>query len=314
VIARSTRDESAMSSRDEGFLPALKKHGIKLDDHVLASMAEGRGRRKGLVWFAALMGISLAVILLVMSLPYVAVLLVDFLPRSVDQQLGDATAAQVQLGADVSDQTVTAAVHAIEARLEENVDANGFKFEVRVVDNALVNAFALPGGTILITTGLLECAERPEQVAGVMAHEMAHVTLRHGLRSFMRGAGFIVMIRLFFGDEDSVANIMAQGAAVALILGHSREHESAADMEALRTMHAAALDGGALREMLVTMEMKAGSPSVDIPEWASTHPNVRSRADAIDAAVAAQEPRESRRIDLDWAAVIGALRKHRRGQ
>jgi len=110
VIARSTRDESAMSSRDEAFLPALKKHGIKLDDHVLASMAEGRGRKKGLVWFAALMGISLAVILLVMSLPYVAVLLVDFLPRSVDQQLGDATGAQVQLGAELTDPTFSSSL------------------------------------------------------------------------------------------------------------------------------------------------------------------------------------------------------------
>src|SRR5688572_7624492 len=53
VIARSTRNESAVSSRDEGFLPALKKAGIRLEDHVLASMAEGRGRRKGLIWFAA---------------------------------------------------------------------------------------------------------------------------------------------------------------------------------------------------------------------------------------------------------------------
>jgi predicted Zn-dependent protease len=300
-----------VSCGDGSFLTALQRVGVKLDDHVMASVALGEGRKKGRIWFAALMGSSLAVIVLVMALPFLAVMMVDFLPTSIDRELGEATGAQVQLGPEVTDAAVVEAVAAIRAHLETHANGEGHQFQVRVVENSLLNAFALPNGTILLTTGLLECAERPEQIAGVMAHEMAHVTLRHGLRSFMRGAGFIVMIRLLFGDEDSVANLMAQSAAVPVILGHSREHESAADMEALRTMHAAGLDPTALREMLVAMEAKSGVPEVDLPEWASTHPNVQSRAQAIDAAVAVMGPNERSTLQVNWLGAISVLKTRR---
>ncbi len=312
VIARSTKDGASVSCNQSGFLEAIRKAGIGLDDHVLATVAEGKGRRRGMIWFAAFIGASVGLIVLLLLLPSLAVLTVDYLPRSLDRRLGEATDKEVQLGAPIEDPAVQAVMDGIIDRLKPYVDARDFEFHVRVVDTDLLNAFAMPGGTILVTTGLIECADSPEQVAGVLSHEMAHVTLRHGLRSFMRGAGFMVMVRLLFGDEDSVAGIVAQGAAVTVILGHSREHESAADMEGLRTMHESGLDGSTLREMLLKMEAREGAPAQETPEWASTHPNTTSRCEAIDLALSQMDARPTTPLAVNWAAAINALRNRKR--
>src|SRR5688572_30577431 len=71
VIARSARDEVAVSSTQSGFLEALRRAGVRIDDHVLDSMAQGHGRRRGLKWLFAILGGSLAMILLVIALPFI---------------------------------------------------------------------------------------------------------------------------------------------------------------------------------------------------------------------------------------------------
>ena len=87
---------------------------------------------------------------------------------------------------------VVDAIDTIVRRLADHASRTDVTYEVWVVDAPIVNAFALPGGYIVVYTGLIDKAETPEQLAGVIAHEMAHVTKRHGLQRVAQSAGVIL--------------------------------------------------------------------------------------------------------------------------
>ena len=114
-----------------------------------------------------------------------------------------------------------------------------FDLRIQVVDAPQINAFALPGGQIVVYTGLLRKAARPEQVAGVIAHEMAHVTLRHGLRGIAKQVGVLVGVQVLTGDLSGLA---AQVATAAISNAYSRDAEREADAEGARMLAAAGID------------------------------------------------------------------------
>src|SRR5690606_31632635 len=102
-----------------------------------------------------------------------------------------------------------------------------FEFTFVVVDDEQVNAFALPGGFVTVNMGLLEAAETGEEVAAVIAHEMTHVTHRHGMRAVMRRVGGIALISMVFGGTS--LETIAWAADGLSNQAHSRDQERDAD-------------------------------------------------------------------------------------
>jgi predicted Zn-dependent protease len=98
-----------------------------------------------------------------------------------DIQLGKEAAAQVEKNSQViKDDALTSYLTRIGARLAKSSRAGTFPFTFEVLNDKEVNAFALPGGPMFVNTGLLAAADNESQLAGVLAHEMSHVALRHG--------------------------------------------------------------------------------------------------------------------------------------
>jgi Zn-dependent protease with chaperone function len=152
------------------------------------------------------------------------------IPIQWEQSFGDQAFEQIRReGKIVTDSGWDAPLEKITARLLPVVSGTGYSFQFHILRDTNVNAFALPGGHIVILTGLLEAADSPEEVAGVLAHEMAHVTRRHSLRNVIQSAGLVILVQSFLGDASGLVAVAGEGSRFLLQQKFSRDFEREAD-------------------------------------------------------------------------------------
>ena len=232
------------------------------------------------------------------GIPWAAGKAVDAMPPTIDRELGDASYRQMDLGGTkVAIPVVDAAITDMVQRLAPHA-AKPFDFRIQIVESETINAFCLPGGQIVVYTGLIRKATRAEQVAGVVAHEMAHATLRHGLRGMATQLGLVIGIQILTGDVTGMAGQIATGA---LSNSYSREAEFAADAEGARMLVAAGIDPAGMGEFFAGME------SAGIPAWLSTHPDAKDRISALNQLIPTLSGPSHQPLATDWTAVQQAL-------
>ena len=161
-----------------------------------------------------------------------------------------------------------------------------FRYSFDVVNQAEINAFALPGGPMFLHRGMIEAARNEGEVAGVMAHEIAHVALRHGTaqatkaQKFQIGAIAGQILGAIVGG--AAGSVIAQGSNFGLgayFLKYGREYEREADILGAQIMASAGYDPRRMADMFRTIEQQSkGSGG---PEWLSSHPNPGNRYEAI---------------------------------
>ena len=143
------------------------------------------------------------------------------------------------------------------------------------------NAFALPDGSIVLTKALIDLAQSPDEVAGVIAHEIGHVEERHIMASVIRNIGAGVFFDVVFGGAG-----MGQAIAIASVnlasLGYTREDEAEADQRAYDFLETANLDPAAMGDMFDRLASLEGR-GADAPDLLQTHPNTAARAEAARA-------------------------------
>jgi predicted Zn-dependent protease len=171
--------------------------------------------------------------------------------------------------------------------------------EVAVLDDETVNAFALPGGHVFVLTGLLKKSESPDEVAGVLAHELGHVVLRHHLRSALRSLGVGAVMSALLGDTSGLTALLVAGSSELLDLAFSREQEEAADAFAVAVAEKAGFDPLAVGRLLERME-EPGAP----PSLLRTHPSGADRLRALEKMAAAHQ--WTPRLDVTLQALRGA--------
>jgi beta-barrel assembly-enhancing protease len=153
-----------------------------------------------------------------------------------------------------------------------------FDYEFHVADNAAINAFAMPGGVVVVHTGLIRAVKRPEELAGVLAHEVQHVELRHSLKSLIKEAGLRGLWAAVTGDLGST---MAGQTAVKLTsLRFSRDAERDADKHGFDTLVSRNIDPQGMVDFFGTMKAEAGASP---PAWLSTHPDSQARQQSLRA-------------------------------
>ena len=158
----------------------------------------------------------------------------------------------------------------------------------KLVDDPMVNAFALPGGFIFITRGIMAALNSEAELAGVIGHEIGHVTARHSasrmssqqLQQIGLGVGSILS-----SDVASVAGVLSVGLGL-LNMRYSRGDESQSDELGVRYMWRAGYDPNALVGVFQTLAL-AGGGGGSVPEWASTHPDPVNREEDIREIIAA---------------------------
>ena len=234
--------------------------------------------------------------------------LVAALPTSFDEQLGKTAFESMEHpGIEVDDPVVADAITAMVDRLKPHGASTDFEYTVRVMDYPIMNAYALPGGYIVVFTGLIEQSERPEQVAGVIAHEMAHVTKRHGLKRLAQSAGAAIAFSVLLGDVEGILAVAVGLFEFATINAYSRDDETEADLEGVRMLYEAGIDPMGLAEFFAIMEKEDVGTTGAMPGWFSTHPEHQHRVDEISKILEGYEPKQFKSLDLNWDAVLTAL-------
>lgn len=159
---------------------------------------------------------------------------------------------------------------------------NEFPWEVHVIkDDNTLNAFATPGGYIYIYTGLIKYLDKPDALAGVLAHEMAHADERHTIRSLQKMYGVDLLLSVALGNDPStLAQVSAQIAGTLAGLSFSRQFEEEADAHSVEYLSHTqyACNGAAL--FFIKMDEQGNSEQP--PEFLSTHPNPGNRIEAIN--------------------------------
>lgn len=196
-------------------------------------------------------------------------------------------------------------VAALDAMTTRLTSAGDLKYElnVAVFDHEMVNAFAAPGGQIVLMRGLIDKATSPDEVAAVLAHEIGHVEARDTTRNALRAAGSAGLLALVLGD-------FAGGSAVVVVAeytlnaSYTREAEAAADVFALDMLDASGTDAEALATFFDSLDgLERSTP--DLPVYLSSHPETSDRAAAARAFAQTQGRTNAILNDSEWAALQG---------
>jgi beta-barrel assembly-enhancing protease len=238
-------------------------------------------------------------------------------PRHVEAQLGENLARQVNVFLRPCEKTAPAdaAIMPLLNDLEAAGDP-GFTIMLTFVQEDSPNALALAGGQIMVTSGLLEAVENPDELAAVIAHEIGHVKSRDGMIALYRNAGLGILLELITGGSGVAQQIVMVGGQLTE-LSYTRAQEARADRVAIEIMGDAGLDPAALARAFERLkgydsdEKQGGqrpasktAREMKIPEWLKSHPDIDNRI--VRARAAARPAQRVAMSEADWNIVRAA--------
>lgn len=202
--------------------------------------------------------------------------------RDEEARLGAEYAAQVQREVRlIRDPALLAQLDALGQALVQHADSTGRTYTFYLVDSPEVNAFAIPGGHIFVNRGLIETADQASEFAGVLGHEIAHVTERHGIEQMekRRGAGALVsLVYIVLGREPSgVEQVVINAGGAAVFARYGREAEREADQRAVQTLPAAGYDPEGVATFFEEMLRQQQTEPGLLDAWFGSHPTSAER-------------------------------------
>ena len=198
----------------------------------------------------------------------------------------------------IQDAELTRYINVLGDSIARIADARNLDWQFAIVDSPEVNAFAVPGGFIYINRGLIERAQSMAQVAGVLGHEIGHVTMRHSIQQMQKAQGANIGITAVC-ILTSICNSEASQAAIniganAAFASFSRADEDQADEVAIPYMVAAGIDPNGIPEMFrILLDERTRKPGA-LDAWFRSHPLEEDRIEAAKRRIAAL-PAESLR-------------------
>lgn len=257
-----------------------------------------------LVFLTALGVIALSVALYQWGIPAVAAFAAERVPVAWEESLGRSVAAELAPQATrCTDPARQRVLEAILATLTRPLTASPYTFRLVVVDNAQVNAFAVPGGYVVILRGLLERTESAEELAGVLAHELQHVLLRHSTRAIFQEASTGLLMAALVGDATGAIGYGLESARTLGRLRYTRRSEEEADERGLRMLVAAHVDPQGLLRFFEEMK-KAEGRQPGLFRYLSSHPTPAERLARLRALAAELDGQPVKLLpDEDWRAI-----------
>jgi hypothetical protein len=233
LASTSATPLARLEIRDAALAADVTARCLRLDDHQTSR----RGTAKIVGWSVAA-AVSIVCVVL-FGVPLAADRLAPLVPKPVERRIGDAAEVQVKtiFGRSVcEDPAGKAAFTKLVNRLRDAAGLDDDSMTAGVLPTAVPNAFVLPGGKVFVLKGLLDKAESPDELAGILAHELGHLKHHDNMRGLIYNGGTSFLIGLLFGDvTGSSAVIFASRSLVEA--SYSREAETAADTFAIEVMH-----------------------------------------------------------------------------
>lgn len=203
-------------------------------------------------------------------IPFLAEKAVDLIPRSVDDQLGQTVSESPDFDED-ADSALTVELNSFMRTMAPEIDA---RYHITVMKDDIVNAFALPDGSLIINTGILKKMKSFEELAGVLSHEIAHVEHRHGMRLLSRNLSGYLLLTLVLNDVNGLITVFVDNAHQIQTLSYSRHFEKQADLSGLELLRKHHINPQGMIDLFKMLEKEH---DIEIPEWMSSHPVSKER-------------------------------------
>lgn len=237
---------------------AILRHPALLQNSETAKQASKAcsARRSGWIVVSAALLLAAAIVFgLLLLRPALTRLAAAHVPPSWEVGFGNAAFSHLRLQLNiVDDPSLEKDLEKIAAPLLGNIPDSPYPFQLHLAAEPEVNAFAIPGGHVIVNSGLIQEAAQPEEVAGVLAHEIAHVTLRHSLQNLIGSVGMFVVMQMAFGDLDGVLAVMVDNSSYLLRQKFSREYEREADAKGWEYLNQANIDPRGLERFFERLE------------------------------------------------------------
>ncbi len=256
-------------------------------------------------WTVAAMVLAF-IVTVVMTVPLLAAPLARAVPDSWRDTIGASIERMVStLGTACTNTTGSVALIKLVSNLESSREGEILASSVKVINGPLTNAFALPGGRIVVFGKLIDVMETPNELAGVLAHEMGHIAERHPTEASIRSTGFSLFLTMLVGGSSTLTEFLASLGIQAVESSYSRDDERTADRIALELLAAAGADPGKLADTFVRLQKvqeKEGSLFLgNLGNILSTHPPYDERI--ATARAHSQVSTRPLLTDAEWRAL-----------
>lgn len=248
----------AIVIEDQAFLAVLREATDK-------NLGRFKGSVRGGRWGAMVAGSAVGVVVLgvgmyLWGIPYVAYRMGDHVPVSWEKMLGKSMVGHMAPPSiECRHPEVKAAIGEMTKRLMAQVGNTPYKMSVVVADIPVVNAFALPGGYIVICRGLLEQSDSAEELAGVLAHEIQHVLCRHSTRRILEYASTGLLVTAVAGDVSGIAAFGIEATRTMGLMRYSRHAEAEADRLGLELLQRAKINPAGMVRFFEKLSKKGGA-------------------------------------------------------
>lgn len=283
-LTNTANDMARLIVADPGFRAELLRRFPDIADRHRDTRSV---LRRTAMWGAGLVAVAMIVLATIQYLPVFGAKLV---PLSWEEKVGQQTVDQI-IGALSGDENRSgrctrtagrAALERLTARLSAEIDSP-YNLRVTVADISVANAFAVPGGQVVLFRGLFKLADSADAVAGVLAHEFAHVIHRHPTQSVLRSAGLSMLLDLLTGNMAG-GDVISGAGKIIIGASYSREAEAGADATAVEIMTRAGISTEGLEAFfrrLAEKEEALGGKIGSLLAVISSHPRSAARAGAV---------------------------------
>ena len=299
-LRHPSEPEWSAFTRDLELITALRPLA---DDELLKGLAKlGRRRLNGITSLATFVGIICLLIggLIALHNP-LTLLVAQLLPHSIERKIGEAVYLGVRSDTRIiDDAALTAEFTELLAPIIQAVQESGYTFEFHIAKESSLNAFALPGGIIVVNSGAIMHADRLDLLLGVLAHEASHVTRQHMTRQVVTVFGLYLVVDFALGNVFGSVAAISQGASYLLQQGFSRESEHEADLYGLTYLERARVNPQGMVDFfkLVQKEQQESTlaPIEGALNFLSTHPDTESRIEYLTDRIKSMPPVEYREL------------------
>jgi len=282
----------------------LKNSILKGHPHLNNVMSRARNKRK-FNWLLLACVVLLCVLVplgLLGSMGMASKMLAGQVPIEWEEKLGSSSFAQYSLQSEIMDQQQAKLLLAplVQPLLTALPDKR-YDYKFYISDDPQLNAFALPGGVIVINSGLIFAADSAEELLGVLGHEIVHIRQQHGIRNLISSAGSYLILSAILGDASGLMAVVIDSAPLLLNQGYSRQFETEADQLGFNILLAANIDPNDLPRFFKKLLAKEQRMLADIEDkeqrslieaglgFLSSHPATQQRIDNLQKQAAGIE-------------------------
>lgn len=257
---------------------------------------------------STIVAVALAVLMLMglgywFGLPWLAGAVASRFPVGTEVRMGD-TMYENMIRAYEVDERLTVVTNDFAKAIDFKTH---YPIRITVVKDKEANAFALPGGRIVVFDGILRKMHTKEELAALLAHEVSHVHYRHSLRNIFRSLGGYLFLSLLLNDVNGVVTVLADNSNALANLTYSRELETEADSKGMAIFKANELDLKGFVDLFTVL--KSSHDDVESLKLLSTHPLTAERLRVAEEMVKGQgQVREDVGLERKWEAIENELK------